>query len=139
MKKQRHGMSGTPTYKSWKNMIRRCTRPNHINKKDYKDRGISVCDRWRSFINFYQDMGDRPPGYSLDRIDNNGNYTPKNCRWATKRQQDNNKRTNVFISHQGETLTLSQWSRKTGIHVRTLSNRYNRAPDRDWDSVRVSP
>lgn len=127
---KRHGMYRSPTYSSWKNMVRRCTTLSTSNAKDYIGRGIQVCERWRVFENFLNDMGERPPNTSLDRIDNNKNYSSDNCRWATKIQQDNNKRTNLMITYQGETLSLSQWSRLLSIHPRTLCNRYHRAGER---------
>jgi hypothetical protein len=85
-------MAGTPTYFSWEGMIQRCTNRRYPKWENYGGRGITVCDRWKSFVNFLADMGERPDGKTLDRIDNDGNYEPDNCRWATLQEQRANQR-----------------------------------------------
>lgn len=94
-----HKMTGTKIYRIWKGMISRCTYPSSTSYPWYGARGITVCSKWRSFENFYADVGDPPPGKSLDRRDNNGNYEPGNCRWATKEEQTTNRRKRVSVSH----------------------------------------
>jgi len=87
-----HGRSKTPAYRSWACMIRRCLFDTSPNYRHYGGRGITVCEEWKKFENFHRDMGERPVGYQLDRIDNDGNYEPGNCRWVTPKENSNNRR-----------------------------------------------
>jgi hypothetical protein len=113
----------TKTYSSWCGMLSRCTNPTNPKYKDYGGRGITVCDRWKSFEKFLADMGDRPEGMTIDRIDNGGNYTKANCQWATDEQQANNKRNNPIVLFAGEKMTIPQLARKTGRSYKRLKER----------------
>jgi len=94
------------TYNSWANMIQRCTTPNKTGFKNYGGRGITVCERWRTFANFLEDMGERPAGCTIERINNDGNYEPGNCKWETRKKQARNKRTNRLFTIDGFTGIL---------------------------------
>lgn len=106
-----HGMTNTPEFRTWTGARARCTNPNNPNYFRYGGRGITFCKEWLVFENFYRDMGPRPAGTSLDRIDNDRGYSPDNCRWATGEQQCNNRRSSIFVTFDGETRTLVQWAR----------------------------
>ncbi len=113
-----------PSYYSWNNMRTRCHNEKAPEYSRYGGRVIKVCERWSSFKNFLEDMGPKPSKkHSLDRIDNEGNYTPENCRWATVGEQSRNRRTNHMITFKGLTLCLKDWAAKTGMKHTTLSMR----------------
>lgn len=120
-----HNLSKTPTYKCWIGMKTRCYDSRDPKYHLYGGRGIKVCDRWlHSFENFYQDMGVRPEGTTLDRVDSNGPYAPDNCRYADIFTQNNNKRTNIRLTLGTETHTLSEWARTLKVTRNTLASRY---------------
>jgi hypothetical protein len=122
----RHQVGGklSPEYRAWANMLTRCRNLRTRNWAYYGARGITVCDRWKTFENFLADMGRRPSHeHSLDRIDNAKGYFPGNVRWATRKEQANNKSNNRLITFQGETLTQAQWAEKRGIDSKTLHQR----------------
>lgn len=114
-----HGCAGrgarTKTYQSWYAMKARCLNPKNTKYEYYGGRGITVCDRWMTFENFLADMGERPEGKSIERIDNNRNYEPSNCCWIDRKLQQGNTSKNTFITHEGRTMTLAQWARHLGV------------------------
>jgi len=119
-----HGKSGSPTYMTWQSMLERCENKRHDAYADYGGRGIKVCERWHLFADFYEDMGERPSGLTLDRYpDKNGNYEPSNCRWATWNEQARNRRGNVRIEFDGHSATLAEWSERTGLARHVLAYR----------------
>jgi len=129
-----HGLSGTRSHRIWEGMLTRCYNEHHHSYQYYGARGITVCHRWRvSFEAFFEDMGEAPEGMSLDRIDNSKGYGPENCRWATHRQQMNNTSRNRTLTLGGDTATVSQWSRRTGIPLQTLLRRIRSG----WTTERV--
>lgn len=119
----KHGLSKTKTYTSWKAMMARCYNESNPSYKYYAPKGIVVCERWKDYINFLEDMGERPPGMSIERIDNDGNYEPSNCRWATPQDQSENKRNNRNIEAFGRTQCLTKWANEYGISPSTLHTR----------------
>jgi len=117
----------TGTYQSWVTMVSRCTNPNTQNYKYYGGRGIAVCERWLGedgFNNFLADIGEKPKGLSLERENNNGNYEPGNCKWATKEEQANNQRSNVKIWTGEGYVTMSQFARVHGIPYEKIQRLY---------------
>ena len=122
-KKIKHGMAGTKIYNIWKSMRQRCFNKNHKQYKDWGGRGIMICKEWLKFENFYRDMGNRPEGKSLDRINNDGNYCKENCRWATRKEQCNNRRSNHLITYNGKTQNISQWAGDLNIKRRIVFSR----------------
>ena len=123
---KRHGQSKTPLHWRWALMHQRCTNTNLPGYKDYGGRGIRVCERWHTFENFAVDMGQPPPGTTLERRDNNGHYCKENCYWGSLEEQANNKRTNRLITFQGRTQTLAQWIREKGLDYSTIWARLKR-------------
>jgi len=122
-----HGMTGTPEYRTWRAIWNRCTNAKLERYPRYGGRGISVCDRWKSFENFYADMGKRPSAkHSIERDDVDGNYEPRNCRWATKKEQARNTSTNLFVEYRGERKCVSEWCEQTGIPYSTFIQRLRR-------------
>lgn len=118
---RKHGQKGTPEYKAWLSMRARC---RDVKNRTYGARGISVCERWSNFAAFLEDMGRRPtPRHSLDRIDVNGHYSPENCRWATPREQQNNKRNTVVVTYNGKQVPLIVAAGCSGIKYATLHRR----------------
>ena len=111
MAARNHGEAAvrTPEHRAWAAMVSRCTSPSNVNYKDYGLRGSTVCSRWRKYENFLQDMGRRPfSAHSLERVNNEGPYCKKNCRWATAKEQANNRRSTHLLQYQGQLLSLQQ-------------------------------
>lgn len=135
LKRNQHRLSKTNAYSSWLSARLRCLDPTHHNYHNYGARGITMCERWLDFKNFYLDMGNREAGLSIERINNNGNYScgkceeclrnnwPVNCRWANSLEQGQNRRTNKYLTAFGRTASLAEWSRITGIPKSTIKNR----------------
>lgn len=125
-----HGMHKSKEYAIWAAMHARCRNPNHKEWKNYGGRGVSVCEEWSEFIQFYKDMGPKPgKGYSLDRIDNVPIYSKDTCRWATDVEQHNNTRRNRLLTFRGRTQTAAEWARELGMRYSTLLGRLQNG----WD------
>lgn len=122
-----HGMSTMPEYKVWDTMRQRCSNPKNGKYQSYGARGISVCERWDDFTAFISDMGPRPSSvHSLDRINPNGDYEPGNVRWATQKEQQNNRTDNRKFTINGETKTVSEWANMYRIRPNIVTQRINR-------------
>ena len=131
-----HGLSRTPEYNAWIDMKQRCFNPNHQHYLHYGGRGITVCDRWKnSFEDFLADMGSRPTAkHSLDRIDNDGDYCPENCKWSTKAEQQNNRRNNKpLITIGSKTYTIAQWGIEMGYGKTVIQSRL----DMGWSEYKA--
>lgn len=126
----KHGLSHSKTYKIWKSIKYRCLNKKCEFYRIYGGRGITICDRWKnSFENFYADMGECPSGFSIERMNNGGNYEPSNCKWASNFEQGRNKRTNTYIEFNGERKIIADWSLSTGISNAVIYSRIRN----NWD------
>lgn len=137
----RHGMYGTPTYKSWQKMLERCRSPKNNRFAEYGGRGITVCPEWHSFEGFFKDMGPRPDGTSIDRRDVNGHYCKSNCMWSDKKTQARNKRNVMQITVDGVRKPLPEWAELIGIGVGTLRQRihkYGMTPEQAVKHIKYS-
>jgi hypothetical protein len=134
------GYVSTKIYMIWSNMKRRCLDPSNNRYDRYGGRGIKVCERWlHSFENFLEDMGEPLPGHSLDRTDNDGDYSPENCRWVCRSDQMKNRRNAVLITHNGKTQNLVDWAKETGLKEDTISARIYRHGWSVEDALTVLP
>ncbi len=131
-----HGMNGTLTYRVWSNMKQRCLNPDHFQFMNYGGRGIAVCKRWLSFENFFADMGEKPDGLSLERMDNNKGYDKKNCKWAIQSEQLANRRNTRKVKINGKFVLVTEASKATGLSARLIASRL----DKGWgDELALSP
>ena len=119
----KHGGAKTPTWSIWVGMKQRCSEASAKNKEWYFDRGIRVCERWNDYRLFLADMGERPAGMQLDRVNNDGNYEPSNCRWATPKTNSRNTRRNHVLEYEGASLTIAEWSERLGWPAYIIINR----------------
>jgi hypothetical protein len=137
-----HGGTGKREFKIWQGMVQRCHNRDAFAYRNYGGRGIAVCKRWReSFAAFYADMGKCPTKkHSIDRIDNSGNYEPGNCRWASAKQQGRNGRHNRRLTHNGISLTVTEWAERIGVSRFTIFSRlYSSLPIEQVLSPQVDP
>ena len=121
-----HSMCHTKAYKTWEGMLRRTRNPRGKNAKNYYFRGIRVCKHWRKFENFFIDMGERPEGMTIERINNNKGYSKENCKWANRLDQARNRRTNRWITLNGSKKLLSDWAKELNINIQTLTERIDK-------------
>lgn len=127
LKNRKHGMSNTNIYSIWKNMMNRCHKKDNPNYVNYGGRGIKVCNRWKDIKKFYIDMGEPPnKKYSLERIDNNGNYCKENCRWATPLEQARNTRRNIIVTYNGKKMCFSKFVQENKLSYIKAIYRYKK-------------
>ena len=119
----KHTSVESSTYRSWRAAHGRCYNPNDKMYHRYGGRGIAMCERWHTFANFLADMGDKPNGATIERIDGNKGYEPGNCRWATRREQNRNKANNRMLTIYGKTMCIAQWAEISGVKPRVASKR----------------
>lgn len=131
--KKKHGCCNEPWYGCWKSMMERCYLPKTFGYYRYGKRGITVCERWKTPVNFGKDMGVCPPSMTLDRIDNDGNYEPNNCRWTTMKQQSRNRVSNRFIEIGRDKITIAELAERFGIPYEVVYGRINGG----WELHRV--
>lgn len=128
----KHGQTGTKLYWIWAGIMQRCTNENNIAFNRYGGRGIGICEEWRDSFQAFHDWaianGYRP-GASVDRIDNDGDYCPENCRWSDRIAQNNNRRNNILVTRDGRTQTLAEWAREKNLPYKTILARYHRKGD----------
>lgn len=115
-----------PLYNTWRTMRQRCFRKTYKNYSSYGGRGITICERWDEFWAFVEDMGDKPDGTSLERIDNDKGYSKENCRWATFAEQNRNTRNSRFIEFGGKRMCVIDWTRELGLSIGTIHHRLKR-------------
>ena len=120
----RHGLSYSRIYRIWVQMKARCNNPKTAHYDRYGGRGIKVCPAWDDFNAFLADLGHPPDKYTLERADNNGPYSPENCHWATRKEQANNTARNIYMTHEGLTMSLMQWSERSGVNYSTVLGRH---------------
>lgn len=130
----RRGALLTPTYRTWQAMMTRCYNPNAKSWKDYGGRGVKVCDSWHYFENFLACMGERPAGMTLERNDSDGDYTPSNCRWATRAEQSRNTRRSMWVQFGGARMTQAEFAERVGLKQSTVSHRLRRG----WTPAQVA-
>ena len=129
-----HGLRKSSEYAIWQQILNRCRNSNLRNFSSYGGRGIRVCERWLKFENFYADMGPRPtPQHSIDRIDNDGNYEPDNCRWSTRKEQCRNTRRNRLVTFRGETMCIAELCERLSLENDKVRQRLNRG----WSIERI--
>lgn len=116
------------TNQCWRDMRQRCLNPNSQRYYTHGGRGITICDRWGVFKNFLEDMGLKPDGYTLERVNNDAGYSPDNCKWATPHEQARNRRTNVFVEFNGEVKTVIDWANSLGISFSAMNKRLRKWP-----------